>query len=133
MLHKTVAMRTKSTPRRRADFSPGTGAVSFSLGVEREDREIRGAGEPTSQKSKSGAGENRGCGFGHRFVKDDRVIPENYSYVFFEPGIEREYRYILKIPYDCKFLLVRGQFLYAKGNPHSAERVVTVKTLERPS
>lgn len=65
--------------------------------------------------------------FGHRLVKDDRVIPENYSYVFFEPGIEQEYRYISKVPYNCKFLLVRGQFLYAKGNPHSAERVVTVK------
>jgi hypothetical protein len=65
--------------------------------------------------------------FGHKFVDDKKVIPENYRYVFFEPGIEQDYRYISKVPADCKFVLVRGQFFYAKGNPHSAERVITVK------
>ncbi len=66
--------------------------------------------------------------FGHKFVDEKKVIPANYSYVFFEPGIEQDYRYISKVPEDCKFIIIRGQFFYAKGNSHSAERVVSVRT-----
>ena len=68
--------------------------------------------------------------FPQELVKNRAVIPETYGYTFFEPGIKQEYRYISLVDTDYQFIVVRGQFFYAKGNTHSAERVVTVKANE---
>src|SRR5271170_4459987 len=57
MLQRTVATRTSNTPRRRADFSPGTEASPHRFGVEEQNREIRAAGKwrAIAQKSDGAA------------------------------------------------------------------------------
>jgi hypothetical protein len=69
--------------------------------------------------------------FPHKLVLDKKVMPENFGYTFFEPGIKQEYRYISRVPTDYQFIVVRGQFFYYNGSSHSAERVITVKPKEK--
>lgn len=64
--------------------------------------------------------------FPHKLVDNKKVIPPNYGYIFFEPGIKQDYKYVSIVPEDFKFILVHGLFYYKDRNPHSAERVVTV-------
>jgi hypothetical protein len=64
--------------------------------------------------------------FTHELVNDQHFLPAKYGHVFFEPGIKQEYRYISAVPADMIFLLVHGTFRYAAGNPHSAEKIISI-------
>jgi hypothetical protein len=65
--------------------------------------------------------------FPKKILKIDNLIPENYNYMFVEPGVDQEYRYISRVPENIAYVLVHSQFSYGPLAPHSAEKVLKVE------
>lgn len=71
-------------------------------------------------------GRNKRVNFSEKLLDEPNLIPKGYNYLFVEPGVDQEYRYISKIPQDIGYILAHSEFSYDKTTPHSTEVVLKV-------
>jgi hypothetical protein len=65
--------------------------------------------------------------FPHKVMQADNIIPPRFEYIFFEPGVRQEFRYVSIVPSEFDLLLIHAEFNYVgNGDPHTAEKVMRV-------
>lgn len=68
--------------------------------------------------------------FTTRVVHEPNLVPPEWEYLFVEPGVTQEIKHVSKVDTVYSFLLVRSEFVYRNGDPHSS--VCVVETHARP-
>jgi hypothetical protein len=57
--------------------------------------------------------------FPHKVIQADNIIPSRFEYIFFEPGVRQEFRFVSIVPSQFDLLLIHGEFNYVgNGDPH---------------
>lgn len=64
----------------------------------------------------------------HKVLETD-IVPDNWNFIFVEPGVGQEIGFVTRIEQDYLYIIARAEFYYDKekrSTPHSIERMFEV-------